>query len=314
MKKLIASLFLFLLLFNNVYACLNGNTRDTKDGTVLYEDGEKQTVPHGHIFRGEGLYIRTLDKLDRKYIETKDLDYLSDKGLVLILLKRYDEAIELYLKIEKIKPNLYSTASNIGTAYELAGQNENALKWIKKAVRINPRSHENSEWIHVNILEAKIKGEEFYTSDFLLKTDFGSEKLPKSSINSNKLNDLRNALYYQLNERISFVKPKEVIVAQLLFDLGNINYLLGDYSSAVGNYNKAKSYGYSGSLIETRLREGYLKTGEEIAEHPIVKETVGKLNLLQKKEPKPKSAYLTYGLVGVTICLLAFVMYRRAKR
>ena len=87
-----------------------------------------------------------------------DLDYLSDKGFVLIISGRYSEAIDLYLQIEKLEPNRYSTASNIGTAYEMIGENEKALHWIKRAVAIDPASHDNSEWIHVNILEAKIHG------------------------------------------------------------------------------------------------------------------------------------------------------------
>ena len=74
-------------------------------------------------------------------------------------------------------------------------------------------------------------------------------------MNKNKLKKLSNALYYQLNERVSFVKPKEKIVAQLLFDLGNVAFLLGNFHDAVTNYELAKQYGFSDQLIEARIKE-----------------------------------------------------------
>ena len=254
MRQLLATSILILAFLNNGYACLNGEVKELKDGTVIYEDRDGN-VPYGHMFYSDEIFQKALKRFDSLYKDTKDLDYLSDQGLLLILLKRYQEAINLYLVIERIKPNRYSTASNLGTAYELIGQNENALKWIQKAVAINPRSHNHSEWIHVKILEAKIKGEQFYNTAFLLNTDFGSDLLPKSTLNKNKLKKLSNALYYQLNERVSFVKPKEKIVAQLLFDLGNVAFLLGNFHDAVTNYELAKQYGFSDQLIEARIKE-----------------------------------------------------------
>ena len=176
------------------------------------------------------------------------------KFKIIKVLKRYEEAIALYLQIEKMQPLRYSTASNIGTAYELIGQNENALKWIKRSVAINAKSHYHSEWIHVKILEAKIKGENFITTSFLLNADFGNESYPKSQSKNEDLEDLATALFYQLNERISFVKPKEKIVAQLLFDLGNIAFLLGNYNDAKADYEQAIKYGFSSRMIENRMR------------------------------------------------------------
>ncbi|MBL7837528.1 MAG: hypothetical protein JNM67_08430, partial [Bacteroidetes bacterium] len=257
MKQILITTILTLLYFGKTLACLNGDSKVLKDGTFLYED-IVGSVPYGHDFYKE-VFENGIKKLDSLYVATKDIDYLSDKGLLLILLERYEEAINLFLKIEKIKPNRYSTASNIGTAYELIGQNENALKWIKKSVELDPKSLNNSEWIHVKILEAKIKGEQFYTTDFLLNTDFGSDILPNSQMTKQQLKDLSDALYYQLNERVSFVKPKERIVAQLLFDIGNIAFLLGNYYDASADYEQAKLYGYAGQLIEQRIEQNKIR-------------------------------------------------------
>lgn len=252
MTRAISVLFITLFASGNTLACLNGESMVLKNGTLLYEDWEGN-VPYGHEFYIENDFRQELHELDSLYKATKDIDYLSDKGILLILLHQYNKAIRLYLDIEQIEPGRYSTAANIGTAYELAGQNENALKWIRKCVEIDSNSHKGSEWIHVKILEAKIKGEDYYTSSFLLGVDFGSGNAPTTTASYSTLRQLSDALYYQLNERISFVKPRDKIVAQLLFDLGNIAFLTGEYADAIDDYNSANEYGFGGPLIENRI-------------------------------------------------------------
>lgn len=302
MKNLILFLFLTVFLFKNSFSCLNGETKVLKDGTFLYEDFEGN-VPQGHFFYKEELEIG-VKRLDSLYQLTQDLDYLSDKGLIFILLQKYDEAISLFLEIEKVQPNRYSTASNLGTAYELIGQNENALKWISKSVEIDPKSHKNSEWIHVKILEAKIKGEQFYTTKFLLDSDFGDDTIPISDISNENLQMLSDALYFQLNERISFVKPKDKIVAQLLYDLGNIAFLLGNYYDAKRDYIMAKEYGYSNQIIEIREKE---------IKEIIEKSESSKKSITKKIIHKKSSFYLAYILTTVVLVTLVIIFFRRKK-
>lgn len=249
MNKII--LIIILLIFSKTFACLNGETRTLQDGTFLYED-YTGFVPHGHYFNNREDLEKTLKSLEQYYQTTRNLNYLSDKGYVLIVLGKYQEAIDLYKRIETIQPYRYSTASNIGTAYELIGNNSEALKWIEKAIKLNPDSHHKSEWIHGNILKAKLKGEKYYTTDFILGLNFGNETIPETKLTKRKLQDLKQSLYYQLNERVSFVKPKEKIIAQLLFELGNIAYLLGDKVEAYDNYKLAESYGFADDVLKER--------------------------------------------------------------
>ncbi len=249
MKKL---LLLFILLScTKTFACLNGETRKLEDGTFLYEDYDG-FVPQGHFFQNTEKLEKTLISLEKYYKSTKNLNYLADKGYVLIVLGKYQDAIDLYKRIEAIQPYRYSTASNIGIAYELIGNNSEALKWIEKAIKLNPDSHHSSEWIHANILKAKLKGKQFYTPDFLLGVNFGNETIPTTKLSKRELITLRQSLFYQLNERVSFVKPKEKIVARLLFELGNVAYLLGDKGEAEDDYKLAEEYGYKGHLLEKR--------------------------------------------------------------
>lgn len=252
MRKYFFSVLFGVLFSVPAFGCLNGETLHLEDGTILYEDYEGY-VPYGHSFTNTEELNKILLSLEKGYRETGKLNYLSDKGLILIIQGKYKEAIELYKKIEKAEPNRYSTASNIGTAYELIGNNAEALRWIEKAVKINPNSHYGSEWIHINILKAKMKGGKLINSRFLIGNDFGNGKFPESERGNGELFVLRKQLYYQLNERVSFVKPKDKIVAQLLFDLGNISYLMQEKEEAAETYKMAKEYGFNKPVLEERL-------------------------------------------------------------
>jgi tetratricopeptide (TPR) repeat protein len=305
MKKIFA-LLSFVLLFTVVsYACINGETITLKDGTVISEDHPGGIIPHGHMLFPHN-YQKKLTELDSLWKRTNDIDYLSDYGIVLILLKKYEEAREVFTGIEKIKPGRYATASNLGTLYELMGDNENALRWIKRSVEIDPASHKSSEWLHVNILEAKIRGEQFITSDFLLNNNFGSQPKPESTLSREELLKLRDALYYQLNERVSFIKPKDRIVAELLFQLGNVSVLTNARKEAVSIYNQAIAYGYNDPLVEARLK--YL--GEKTV---AVKDTLVKENKVLVKGEK-RSNFLVWTIAGVFVMVAIFMITRRRKK
>ncbi|MCY1547306.1 hypothetical protein D9M68_833550 [compost metagenome] len=60
---------------------------------------------------------------------------------------------------------------------------------------------------------------------------------------------------------MSFIKWKDPIVAQLLFDYGNIMMMNRDYSTALSLLQSAKAYGYVGPLLEMRM--AYCKKGIE---------------------------------------------------
>src|SRR6185437_11772073 len=83
----------------------------------------------------------------------------SDYSIALMYLGRSKEAVELLQALENERPGEYFIAANLGTAYELTGNNEEAARWIAEGIRRNPESHEGTEWLHLKILEAKIAQE-----------------------------------------------------------------------------------------------------------------------------------------------------------
>ena len=268
-------LLCFLVLLDlPVMACLNeSHPRLTLSGNYIdwddeIPDSEQEVVtPAGRDVIADWLSnVGRLKELDSLYHSNKNIEYYSDYGVVLVYLDRLEEAKNVFEDIEFKNPGLYATAANLGTVYELLGQNRKALRWIEKAVLINPRSHENSEWIHVNILKVKIKGNGAVSSELLLGTDFGTSVIPVSNDSLAALIRLRKQLYYQLVERMSFVKPQDKIVGQLLFDLGNLYALTSNIKSALEVFDKAKEYGCEEELLAKRYahlswlmnRKGYV--------------------------------------------------------
>jgi tetratricopeptide (TPR) repeat protein len=251
--KTYIALVLFLLMGQSAQSCIN-EYRALLNGDVTFTDGFN-AAPVARFDKSNKKYLlQQLDEAEKRYQKSRTIEDYSDYGSMLIYTGNYLKAKSIYLEIEKKSPGRYQTAANLGTTYELLGQNDSALYWIKKAVKIFPNSHNGSEWIHVKILEAKVKanGDENYLwTHSILSLDFGNEEIPK---NKNKLNliQLQNQLYFQLRERMSFIKPKDPVIAQLLFDLGNVTALTSDATSGLQVYRLAQEYGYSSELFTKR--------------------------------------------------------------
>jgi tetratricopeptide (TPR) repeat protein len=252
-KKLL-TIVLFLFTGQSGQCCIN-EYRTLLSGEVIYTDAGN-AAPTGRFDANNKPYLlKKLHEADSIYNLTGKLEDYSDLGSMFIYTGQYLKAKQIFQDIEQKTPGLYQTAANLGTAYELLGQNDSALYWIKKAVEINSNSHGGSEWIHVKILEAKVKvnGDVKYLwTHSILSLDFGDDKIP---VNKTKLDlhNLQDHLYDQLNERMTFIKPKDPVVAQLLFDLGNVCALTMDATSGLQVYQSAKEYGYSSNLFDTRL-------------------------------------------------------------
>jgi len=60
------------------------------------------------------------------------LNHLSDYASLLVYAGYYERAKTIFHRIERDWPNQYTTASNLGTVYELLGKPDSALLWIQK--------------------------------------------------------------------------------------------------------------------------------------------------------------------------------------
>lgn len=247
MKPLIL-LCLFYFIFFNSFSCIN-EYQTKLDGELSFEE-----YPNGRIWTRDLDSVKlkkTASKRLKKYQETDSIKYLSNYGVSLIYLGEYEQAKSTFIEIEKKSPNRYNTAANIGTVYELLNQPDSALYWIKKSLEIKPEAHFNSEWIHVKILEFKLKNNRDYSKS-ILDLDFGEGNKPINS-NSYNLDSLKSELEYQLRERLQFIKPPNKIIGNILFDYGNIKAQKESIEAALQSFEQAKEFGYDSELLNKRI-------------------------------------------------------------
>ena len=138
----------------------------------------------------------------------------TDYGVALIYLGRPAQAIAVLLALEAMRPGVYTTASNLGTAYELTGNLEMAVKWIGEGVARNATSHDGTEWLHLAILRAKIQ----------LRSD--KVWLARHSVldvaDKRDAAEIVRAIEYQLNERLNFVQPTDGVVCDLFYQAARL--------------------------------------------------------------------------------------------
>lgn len=172
----------------------------------------------------------------------------SDYGGVLVFLGQFAKAREVLEAAEQAEPGDYAVAANLGTAYELLGENAKALEWIRKGIERKADSHRGTEWVHVKILEAKIalaSDPKWLETHTVLGLDYGRDTRPVRLGEPPAAKEkyaVLHGLSYQLRERLKFVKAPDPLVGDLLFNLANETAVLGAAQQALGIYDLAADY------------------------------------------------------------------------
>jgi hypothetical protein len=205
-----------------------------------------------------------LEMYQKRMKANPSVENRSDYAAALIHVGDVKLGIRILEEIERTNPGLYVTAANLGTAFELSGENENALEWISEGLRRNANSHYGSEWVHVKILEAKIalaKDPAWLKTHSILNLDFGNAprpELPEITVVDSKgkartHSEVKHAIAYQLHERLGFIPAPDPIVADLLFDLANLYALTTTVEVAQPVYDLALKFGVkSPELVNAR--------------------------------------------------------------
>jgi tetratricopeptide (TPR) repeat protein len=203
---------------------------------------------------------------EQKYAKTPSLEFGNDLAVAKIFAGHYGAAITLLQTLEQRYPGGAKTASNLGTAFELVGNNAQALNWIKEGIRRNPEDHYGTEWLHVKILQAKIAvaaDPNWLKHNHVLGVSFGDgsravapASLPSDHLgNAIALADVSKAIDYQLDERLKFVTPPDAIIADLFFARGDLADLSHGFAP-VQYYQAALKFGAENTdVIELRIAQ-----------------------------------------------------------
>ncbi len=223
MLRFIGRFLIAFCLFANAYACLNS-----------YSSDEFQFILDGHRRKPPAEELENREReLEAAYTQNYSLESANDYAVALVFSGKYSKAIDILKGLEARYPGQFRTAANLGTALELAGDNEKALHWIKEGIKRNPEDHGGTEWLHVKILEAKLaiaQNKDWLRTHRVLGVDFGDGYLPNDSsvVIKDHLGNVRTqaeakrAIEYQLRERLKFVAPPDAVVADLFFAVGDL--------------------------------------------------------------------------------------------
>jgi len=291
-------IFLFLLpsfLFSCIW--LNGTTID----------GKYTNVSGHYTYFIKNIEDRTIEnKLEKiknsySYKDKTPKEIKEDKAVILILKGKYNQAIKSLLILEKLYPNSYSIASNLGTAYELNSNNQKAIEWISEGIKRNKNSHYNTEWLHLYILKLKLK---LATNPKYLQTK-RAIPLPSSFTLTSKINiegnsytikEILRAIHYQLRERIIFVKPKDIIVADLFYTYMLIIGQTQSIEEALDVLDITKLYGFSQHKILEDKRVYY----QNIIDNPSL------LYYVQSHSIEIMSIVIIIGILLLLLLILRF--------
>lgn len=173
-----------------------------------------------------------------------DYQVLSDAGIQLTKLRRYKEALDLFRWLIHRYPEAYQINANLGTLYEINGQIDSAYFRIRKSLELNPDSHFGSEWVHLAILNVKKRLQR--TPDWLLNHQvlgLGlTDTVPNFSQAHDQILDTIRQITYQLEERIPFTPDEDLIVANILMELGDLLRIHISVEDAFVAYKMAAHY------------------------------------------------------------------------
>jgi len=249
MKKILLP-FLLLAPFT-ASACFNEYAHDSS--------GHAHHQANPDVYRYERNFSKaSLDKqIKEKEGALKDFRDSSDFSVLLAKRGYVFRALRILQELAHYHPNDYTIAANLGTVYELSGKNDSALRWIKKGIALNEKSHGGSEWVHVKILEAKIglaKDPSWLEKNKVLGLE-GKAPLPekKDWRTPVRYTAKENHVMYQLHERMPFMSPPDALMAALLSELAAYQENSAVELSLM-HYEYAKEYAPANAVISAGLR------------------------------------------------------------
>ncbi len=190
--------------FDVAYACLWTYGTDAHGSLVEFQAEPVESLLKRHKPLVAELESRKTE-LERQLEEDSSVEVRNNYAVMLIRLGQERQAIDILKKIESEKGGEYAIAANLGTAYELTGELDSALDWIKEAIRRNPRAHYSTEWLHVRILEAKrqlTNSPNWLDTNSVVGISFGENVVPVwPSDAEHPVEITQNAILYQLHER-----------------------------------------------------------------------------------------------------------------
>jgi hypothetical protein len=103
-------------------------------------------------------YETALKKLEKAAKDRKlTADELADEGALLVRLGEPAKAIDVLRTAQREFPNSFKIVANLGTAYQLAGELDQAAAALRESVRLAPGKHQDAEKAHLRLVQLRQK-------------------------------------------------------------------------------------------------------------------------------------------------------------
>jgi len=227
----------------NSSACLNYYLIDERGHDHAYDGGGDPT----HIYLNFEI-AKQLYETQQAVLHAKENRFflIADYAALLIKAGCSEEAVPILHRLLKDHPSEYNLYANLAVAYELTGQPDTALVYLNRSMKLNPSSHQNSEWVHQRILEyvAGQRGndKDFSAGEILKITDSTNEKLA-------------GQLAYQLNERVPLTPAPNELLSRVIEETGDFYRKNMSLEWALKFYAISVAYASDGAREQELLRK-----------------------------------------------------------
>ena len=261
----LAKLFLLILLVPGAsVACVNTSQGTAIDGGGSHFGGNPiASIEHARSLSPDARFLELKGKSSG--LTGGDFERRELLALEHVVHGRYPQALKIFQSLETTYPGQYNTAANMGTTYELLGDLEQASKWIAEGMHRNAHSHSGTEWLHLAILDARMKLAQdpgYLTREHIIQIPDNAKFRSEITVQGKTymVHDVLQALQYQLTERAFFVKTQDPVVADLLFSFGQLEARARTLESAVKLLGLAREYGYHDQAKLDEIVAGYRST------------------------------------------------------
>jgi len=199
----------------------------------------------------EFYYWRVNDRQEKIILFPDSLSLYDDLAWALNKVGEPEKGIDVMLEKEKISPGLYKTYANLGTCYIHSKQFEKGLKFIKKAIEINPEAHFGREVYQQYLVEYVLSK----------KDSSGNFTLPLGTQNDNFYHFLRiNHFSGSVNKEIA--KAIKGVGGMMKFSNHNSPILLEALGDLLDHADSGYDFG-AGHLSSRAYLKAALLSNEE---------------------------------------------------
>ncbi len=203
---------------------------------------------------------RIADRLAKLETDPTSLPLLDDLAVAYEKTGDTAKAIEIMERKEQLAPGKYETAANLGTFFVHAGDLESGLKWIRRAIEINPDAHFGREVVQQHVVEFLIdRRVEFpptlplssYSPNFVdfLREKMGTERRLEAE------GELLRRINHGLLGMVRFGNSDSPVLLELLGDALNAGRWPEDSSRLATRCYLKASYQTRGTPAEAKYRQ-----------------------------------------------------------